>query len=176
MQDALYFLIDTVFSLIFLVFLLRLLLQWSRADFRNPLSQAIVRMTNWLVMPLRRLLPPVRKIDSASVAAVVLIALAQVAVLSLVRGFGIPDTIDWLRLASLAIVRTILWVYFWAIFINALLSLLAPGSYSPAQALLASICEPVLRPIRRRLPSTAGLDFSPLVAGIGIQMLLIILR
>lgn len=176
MQDVLVFLVDTGFSLLFFVFLLRLLLQWARADFRNPLSHAIVRLSNWLIMPLRRLLPPIGRIDTASVAAVLLTALAQVAALWLVRGFGMPDAIDLLRLASLEIVRTTLWVYFWAIFIYALLSMIAPGSYSPATSILESLCEPVLRPIRRTIPSVSGLDLSPLWAGIGIQMLLILLR
>ena len=70
MQDVLYFLVDTFFSLVFFVFLLRLLLQWARADFRNPLAQAILRLSNWLIMPLRRLLPPIGRIDTASVVAV----------------------------------------------------------------------------------------------------------
>ena len=176
MQDVLYFLVDTFFSLLFFVFLLRLLLQWARADFRNPLSQAIVRLSNWLIMPLRRLLPPVGRIDTASVAAVVLVALAQVAALSLVRGFGVPDALDLLRLAALAILRTTLWVYFWAIFIYALLSMVAPGTHSPAVSILESLCEPILGPIRRTVPSVGGLDLSPLWAGIGIQVLLILLR
>ena len=127
-------------------------------------------------MPLRRMLPPVGRIDTASIVAVLLVALAQVAALSLVRGFGLPDALDLFRLAALEIVRTTLWVYFWAIFIYALLSMIAPGSYSPATSILESLCEPVLRPIRRTIPSVGGLDLSPLWAGIGIQVLLILLR
>lgn len=176
MQDVLVFLVDTFFSLLFFVFLLRLLLQWARADFRNPLSQAIVRLSNWLIMPLRRALPPIGRVDTASIVAVLLVAVAQVAALSLVRGFGVPDVLDLLRLAALEVVRTTLWVYFWAIFVYALLSMLAPGSYSPALSILESLCEPVLAPIRRTLPSIGGLDLSPLWAGIGIQVLLILLR
>ena len=153
MQDVLYFLVDTFFSLVFFVFLLRLLLQWARADFRNPLAQAILRLSNWLIMPLRRLLPPIGRIDTASVVAVLLVAVAQVAALTLVRGFGLPDMLDLLRLAALAILRSALWVYFWAIFIYALLSMVAPGTYSPANAILQSLCEPILGPIRRTLPS-----------------------
>ena len=65
MQDALVFLVDTFFSLLFFVFLLRLVLQWARADFRNPLAQAIVRLTNWLILPLRRGLPPIGRVDTA---------------------------------------------------------------------------------------------------------------
>ena len=91
MQEVLHFLVDTLFSLLFFVFLLRLLLQWSRADFRNPLSQAVLRLSNWLIMPLRRVLPPLGKVDTASVVAVLAVALAQVAALYLVRGLGLPE-------------------------------------------------------------------------------------
>lgn len=176
MQDVLVFLVDTFFSLLFFVFLLRLLLQWARADFRNPLSQAIVRLSNWLIMPLRRFLPPVRRVDTASIAAVVAVALAQVAARTLVGGLGLPDPLGWLQLAALDILRTTLWLYFWAIFVYALLSMVSPGTYSPASSLLESLCEPVLGPIRRTLPAIGGLDLSPLWAGIGIQVLLILLR
>jgi YggT family protein len=176
MQQVLVFLVDTFFSLLFLVFLLRLLLQWARADFRNPLTQAVVKLSNWLIMPLRRALPPVGRIDTASVVAVLLIALARIAALSLVAGAGLPDALTWVRLAALEVVTTVLWLYFWAIFVYALLGMIAPGTYSPVISILQSICEPVLRPIRRTVPSVAGLDLSPLWAGILIQVFLILLR
>ena len=80
------------------------------------------------------------------------------------------------RAAAIEILRTMLWVYFYAIFLYALLSLIAPGGYSPVQSLLVSLCEPVLRPIRRLIPPVGGLDLSPLWAGIAIQALLILLR
>lgn len=176
MLQVLTFLVDTFFSLLFLVFLLRLLLQWARADFRNPLTQAVVKLSNWLIMPLRRALPPVGRIDTASVIAVLLIALARIAALSLVVGAGIPDLLTWLRLAGLEIIEKVLWLYFWAIFVYALLGMIAPGAYSPVLSVLQSICEPVLRPIRRTIPSVAGLDLSPLWAGILIQVFLILLR
>jgi YggT family protein len=176
MKDVLQVLVDTFFSLLFFVFLLRLLLQWARADFRNPLSQAIVRLSNWLIMPLRRVLPPVGRIDSASVVAVLVVALAKILALQLVLGGGIPDALVLLKFAALDIVRTTLWVYFWAIFIYALLSMVAPGTYSPANSILESLCEPILGRIRRTVPPIGGLDLSPMWAGIGIQVLLILLR
>jgi YggT family protein len=132
MQEAGQFLVQTFFSLLFFVFLMRLLLQWTKADFRNPLSQAIVRLTNWLIVPLRRLLPPVGRIDTASVVAVLGIALLEVGVLASLFAGGLPPLLDWLRLAALEVLRTVLWLYFWAIFVYALLSMLAPDSYSPA--------------------------------------------
>ena len=175
-MNALYFLVDTLLSLALYVALLRVLMQWSRADFRNPIAQAVVKVTNPLIMPLRRVLPPINKIDTASVVTVIIVALAEVALMSMVRGYGIPAPLLLLRVAALEIVTSVLWLYFYAIFLYALMSLIAQGSYSPMQPLLASLCEPVLAPIRRIIPPIAGLDLSPLWAGLLIQALLILLR
>jgi len=174
--SALIYIVETLLSLVFFVFLLRLLLQLVRADFRNPLAQAFVRLSNPLILPLRRLLPPAGKVDSASVVAVVLIALAEVGIVYALRIGGLPPLLTWLRLAALGVLTKVLWVYFYAIVLYALLSLIAPGQHSPVSALLASLCEPVLRPFRRLIPSVAGLDLSPLWACIALQALLILLR
>lgn len=175
-MNAIYFLVDAVLSLALYVALLRLLMQWSRADFRNPVAQAVVRITNPLIMPLRRILPPINRIDTASVVAVLLVLVADVILMSVVRGFGVPPLLPLLRGAALELATSVLWLYFYAIFLYALMSLLAQGSYSPMQPLLASLCEPVLAPIRRIIPPIAGLDLSPLWAGLLIQALLILLR
>jgi len=173
--SAIIFIVDTLLSLALFVALLRLFLQWSRADFRNPISQAVVRLTNPLVMPLRRILPPIAKLDTASVVTVAIVALADVAILSELHGYELPRVDVWLRAAAVEIIRVSLWTYFYAIFLYALLSLIAPGGYSPVQSLLTSLCEPVLRPIRRLIKPIGGLDLSPLWAGIAIQALLILL-
>ncbi len=173
-MNALIFIVDTLLSLALFVALLRLFLQWTRADFRNPISQAVVRITNPLVMPLRRILPPIAKLDTASVVTVAIVALADVAIVSRLHG-ELPTALVLLRQAAVEIVRVSLWTYFYAIFLYALLSMIAPGGYSPVQSLLTSLCEPVLRPIRRVIKPIGGLDLSPLWAGIAIQALLILL-
>jgi YggT family protein len=175
-MNALIYIVETLLRLALFVTLLRLLMQWARADFRNPLSQAVVRLTNPLVMPLRRVLPPVGKVDSASVVAVLIVALVEIAIVYAMREYELPTLLLWLRLAALEIVSTVLWLYFYAILLYALLSLIAPDGYSPMQALLTSLCEPILRPIRRLIPSVGSLDLSPLWACIAIQALLILLR
>jgi YggT family protein len=174
--SAIYFLVDALLSLALYVALLRLIMQLSRADFRNPVAQAVVKITNPLVMPLRRVLPPVNKIDTASVVTVLIAALGYVVLMSVVRGFGIPPPLLLARAVALEIIVSVLWLYFYAIFLYALMSLVAQGSYSPMQPLLSSVCEPVLRPLRRLIPPLAGLDLSPLWAGLLIQALLILLR
>lgn len=175
-MNALYFLVDSVLSLALYVALLRLLMQWSRADFRNPVAQAVVKITNPLIMPLRRILPPINKIDTASVVTVLIVAVADVLVMSALRGFGMPPPLLLLRGVALELATSVLWLYFYAIFLYALLNLLSQGAYSPLQPLLTSLCEPVLGPIRRIIPPIAGLDLSPLWAGLLIQALLILLR
>jgi YggT family protein len=175
-MSALIFIVETLMTLALFVVLLRLLLQWARADFRNPIAQAVVRATNPLILPMRRVLPPIGKVDTASVVAVLLVAFLEIALLFALRGLFVAEPLLWLRAIALEIARTALWTYFYAIFLYALLSLIAPGGYSPLQSLLVSLCEPVLRPVRRLIPPIAGIDLSPLWAGIAIQAVLILLR
>jgi YggT family protein len=168
---ALYFIVRTLLSMLLFVFMLRVLLQWARADFRNPLAQAVVKITNPLVMPLRRVLPPMGRIDTSSVVAVLIVAAVGELILSLFMGYA-PNPVLWMKLVVLKILWTILSAYFWAIVLYAVLSMIAPGGYSPMQSLLGALCEPVLRPFRRIVPPIGGLDLSPLWACIAIQALL----
>jgi YggT family protein len=163
--------IGELLSLALFVVLMRLLLQLVRADFRNPICQAIVRLTNPLVIPLRRFLPPIRKLDTATVVAVLIIAFILVAVGFAFQDFPV-DGLIWIQQAVLTVAYAILWIYFWAIIVYALLSLVAPGGYSPLQSVLASLCEPVLGPFRRIIPGVAGIDLSPLWACLAIQVIL----
>jgi YggT family protein len=173
-MKALIFLVDSLLSLAVYVFLLRLLLQLCRADFRNPLAQAIVRLSNWLVLPLRRLLPPIGRVDTASVVAVYAVQVAAISIVLLLTFGALSPWPELLVYSVRKIVITTLQLYTVAIVIYALLSFLAPGSYSPATSLLDSLCEPLLRPIRRLLPPLGGLDFSPLVVILGLQALKIL--
>ncbi len=176
-MSAIIYILDTLLGLALFVVMARLLLQWTRADFRNPICQAIVKITNPLILPLRRVLPPVGKVDTASVVAVALVALVKVASLYWLSDVPMPPpALMWIRALVTEIARTLLWTYFYAIVLYALLSMIAPGGYSPLQSLLTTICEPVLRPLRRIIPGISGLDLSPLWAGIAIQAMLILLR
>jgi YggT family protein len=176
MQQVMLFLAETFFSFLTYVFLLRLMMQWARADFRNPLAQSILRLTNWLIMPVRRAVPPLGRIDTAAVIAVFAVVLVQTAVVSVLLGGTLPPAFEWLITAALESIRAALWLYFWAIFAYALSSLIAPGVRSALLDLLESLCEPVLERIRRAVPAVTGLDLSPMWAGIIIQVLLILLR
>lgn len=176
MQQVTVFLADTLFSLLLYVFLLRMMLQWTRANFRNPVAQAVLRASNWLVLPLRRVLPPIGRIDTASLVAAFAIAMLHSGVLWLLVRGAVPDLPGWLVMAAKELARSALWLYFWAIFIYAVSSLIAAGVRSPLFDLLESLCEPVLTRIRRAVPGFAGIDLSPMWAAIIIQVLLILLR
>jgi YggT family protein len=175
-MSAIIYIVETLLSLALFVVMARLLLQLTRADFRNPLCQAIVQLTNPLIVPLRRVLPPIGKVDTASVVAVILVAALEVAILSALHGAGLPDWLTWLDATALEIAHTLLWTYCYAILIYWLLSFIAPGGYSPLQSVLTSLCEPVLRVFRRIIPPIAGLDLSPLWATIAIQAILILIH
>jgi YggT family protein len=169
--NAFIFVVDTLLSLALAAFLARVLLQFTRADFRNPLCQAIVRLTNPLILPLRRVLPPIGKIDTASIVSVLIVASLDVTVLFALQYGAFPSPFYWVQRIAYVIARTLLNTYFYAIVLYALLSLIAPGGYSPMQSVLATLCEPVLRPFRR-IPSPPGIDLSPLWAAIAIQAIL----
>ena len=172
---AILFVLNALLTLVVIAFLLRVLMPLVRADFRNPLGQAVLRFTDPLVRPLRRLMPPAGKADVASIAALVLVQLAGTALLQLVAGGGFaPLTI--LVLGLRALVLTVLQFYTVAVLVQAILSWVAPGSYSPATQLLHRLCEPLLRPFRRLVPPVGGLDFSALFVLIGLQALQILLR
>jgi YggT family protein len=171
---AIRYVLDTLLTLYSAVFLLRLLLQLVRADFRNPLAQAIVRLTNPVVLPLRKVLPPAGKVDTASVVAVVLCTLLKLWLLFALAGLPDPAPGRLLAATLSGVINLVLGTYLISIIFNAILSFVAPGNYSPAQALLAAICNPVLDPFRRIIPPIGGLDLSPLWACMAIRVLQII--
>ncbi|HXV39761.1 MAG TPA: YggT family protein [Steroidobacteraceae bacterium] len=170
-MDALIFVIDSVLTFLVYAFLLRVLLPLVRADFRNPLSQAILALTSWLVHPLRRVLPPVGRLDTASVVALLAVQVVATLVLFRLQAGVVPPLVPLVLAALRSLVLSVLLLYTVLIFIYALLSFVAPGVRSPATALLASLCEPLLMPLRRMLPIVGGLDFSPLVAIVALQAL-----
>ena len=174
-MDALIFIVESVLSLAVFAFLLRFLLSLMRVDFRNPLSQAVLSLTNWLVLPLRRVLPPIRRMDTASLVALVAVQLLATFLMFRLRAGALIPFMPLVKLGLISLVTSTIRLFQVLIFVYALLSFIAPGTYSPVVGLLSSLCEPLLRPLRRVLPVIGGLDFSPLVALISLQALLILI-
>jgi YggT family protein len=172
---AILFVLNALLTLAVVAFLLRVVMPLVRADFRNPLGQAVLRFTDPLVRPLRRVLQPIGRVDVASVVALLAVQLAGSAALRLAAGGGlapVPIVIGGLR----DLLNTVLQFYTIAVLVHALLSWVAPGTYSPATQLLDRLCEPLLQPFRRVVPPLAGLDFSALFVLIALQALQILLR
>lgn len=167
------FLITILFELFLMVVILRVWLQAARADFYNPMSQFVVKITNPLVLPLRKLIPTLGVWDLASIVLVLLVSFGKYVALTAVLGYPFI----WQDLALLGILGAIsqfLQLLFWIVIIRALLSWFSQG-YNPMQAILVQLTEPFLAPIRRILPPIGGLDLSVLVLVIGIQALRILI-
>ena len=167
-MDAVRFVTDTLLGLLALAFLLRLMFQWVRADFRDPYADAIVRVTNWLVLPLRRLLPPIRRIDTATLVAVVIAAAARTAVRLALDRIGGVDPVTFLALVGNDLAIMVLRIYLFALILYWLSGFVPAGAYAPGFGLVARLCEPLLRRIRRVIPPIGRVDFSMLWATIAI--------
>lgn len=169
MTDPLVFLIDTLFSLYILAVVLRFLLQWTNADFYNPISQFLVKVTHPPLKVLRRFVPSVGKIDTSSlVLALLLQMIADFSILAikgLMVAFPALMVISFTQLVSLFIN-----VFIFAIFARAILSWFDPGNYNVASSILYCLTEPVLNICRKIMPDLGSIDLSPLVGLVLLQL------
>ena len=168
-MQAVLFLIDTAFSLYLMVMILRLWLQLARADFYNPFSQFVVKATNPLVLPLRRIVPSIGALDSASLLLAYGITLTKLVLLQVLSS-GQIVLVPSLIFAVIVLVKEVFTLLFWILVIRALLSWFSQG-HSPVENVMHQLTEPVLRPIRRVIPPIGGLDLSVLVVLVGLQFL-----
>ena len=167
------FLIQTLFGMYLVAVMLRFLLQLTRADFYNPVSQFLVKVTNPPLIPLRRLIPGFIGIDMAAVVLLVAIQALELVLVGLVQGFSL--SIPGLLVLTVAgLINLVLDVYFFTIIIQVILSWVNPGGYNPAIALLYTLNEPILSRARRLIPPISGFDLSPIVVFILIQLLKIV--
>jgi YggT family protein len=172
MRDALIYLVDSLLTIYLYLLVLRFAMQLTRADFRNQIANFVVVVTNPVIMPLRRVLPPLGKVDTASVLAIIVVAAANIALVSLIAGTGVLDPFRFAWLLAFTLVRTFLQFYLGVIVVYAILSWVVPAGYNPAMALLGTVVEPVLRPFRRIIPPIANFDLSVLWASLAIGVLL----
>jgi YggT family protein len=161
--------INTLFGLYLLVVILRFLLQLVRADFYNPISQFIVKATNPPLIPLRKMIPGWGGIDIASLVLALLVQAIAIVLILLLNGIQPPLQVAlW---AAIGVLSLILKVYFWGLLITVIASWIAPNSYNPALILINQILEPAMKPIRKMMPDMGGLDISPIIMFLGIQVL-----
>jgi YggT family protein len=175
-MEAIRYIVDTLLWLLTLAFVLRLLFQWVRADFRDPMADAIVRVTNWLILPLRRVLPPMGKIDTATVLAVILAAALHTEAMFALVGVPLAEPLLFTRVTLIELADMILKIYLFAMLLYWVTTFIAPGGYAPGVRLLGQLCEPILKRVRRVIPPIGQLDLSFLWVSIAIGALLILLR
>jgi YggT family protein len=171
---AIVFIVDTLAQLYLFVLLLRLWLPWLGGDFRNPIAQAILKLTSPLVVPVRRIVPPVGKLDTATILVAFAIQYLTIFVLLLIMG----QTAGIVPIAVTSIVNLILLslrLFIFAIIVRVILSWIAPQGYNPALAIIHTLTDGILRPFRRVIPPMGGLDLSPLFAIIALTAITIVI-
>lgn len=167
--------VNTLGHLVMLALLLRFLLQASRADFYNPVSQALVKMTAPVLNPLRRLIPAWRNFDLATLLVALLFGTLASALMIFSAGYVLPGIGTLLSWAFLGMLSYILKIYFWGLLISVIVSWVAPYSGNPALLLIQQILEPLQRLFRKVIPPMGGLDLSPIFIFLGIQLVEIML-
>ncbi|MBF7729937.1 YggT family protein [Pseudomonas sp. N040] len=171
LNTAAIYILQTLGSLYLLIVLLRFILQLVRADFYNPLSQFVVRATQPLLKPLRKLIPSLFGLDTASLVLAILVQLLVMMLTLALMGYGLGGFLLQLLVWSLIGVASLfIKVFYFAMIISVILSWVAPGSYNPGAQLVNQICEPLLAPFRKLMPNLGGLDISPIFAFIALNL------
>lgn len=163
------FLTDTFFSLYILAVMLRFLLQWANADFYNPISQFLVKITHPPLKILRRGIPSIGRIDTASLVFMILLQMAAGYLIFMLKGGVVPVAAVFVW-ALMELLSLLLNIYVFAILIQVVISWVNPGAYNAATSLVYSISEPVLGTVRNVIPPLSGLDLSPLIVLVGLQV------
>ncbi len=174
-STALVYVVNALTTLFVLVFLLRLIMPWFGVDFRNPIAQAIMRISSPLVVPVRRIIPPFGTFDTATALVALTIQSLAVALMLIIYGIvGSPLLV--IATAAVKLLGLGIMVFVYAIVIRVVISLLSPGTYYPLTAFVETLAEPILRPFRRLGLVVGGFDLSPIFAIVGLIALTIILR
>lgn len=170
-QDPIVLIIRTLGEMYAFIVIMRFLLQMSHADYYNPISQAIARLTNVPVVAISRAVPRVGKLDLAALLYAIFVKLVILLLLVLVTGMAMPNILHIVLLAAVGVVDAILTIYFWAVLASVIISWVAPGSYHPGPQLIQQITEPVFNLARKVIPPIGGLDLSPILIFIVIQII-----
>jgi YggT family protein len=173
-MNSVNFLVNTLFDLYIMVILLRVWLQVARADFYNPFSQFIVKATQPVVAPLRRVIPSLGGWDSATIVFGYIVACLKIIALSLVMNMAINPTV--IAVSGLVILLTAVFkIIFWVLVLRAILSWVSQGR-NPIEAVMHQLSEPLLAPVRRFVPPIGGLDLSMIVVLLGLQFVEILVN
>jgi YggT family protein len=169
-SDPFVMLVKVICNLYLFIVLLRLVLQLTRADFYNPISQGIVKATSPIVLPLRKVIPAIGRLDTASLVLAFAVQLLTVFLVVLINGVAVSP----LSYAIFTVAGTLyhlLDLYFWAMLISVILSWVAPGASHPGAILVGQITAPLYRACQRVIPTLGGLDLSPIFIFLAISFL-----
>ncbi|MFT6088057.1 MAG: YggT family protein [Glaciecola sp.] len=161
-MSSVQFLIDFVFNIYLMVVLLRLWLQFARADFYNPFSQFVVKATQPIVAPMRRILPSIGRLDTATLVLALLVAGLKIVTLNLVLGGPGLDILSLVVVSFIIVVKEALTLVMYVLILRAIMSWVSQGA-NPMELVLGQLTEPMLAPIRNKLPDMGGLDLSVMV-------------
>ncbi len=175
MTQALYFIVKTLAQLYLLLLLLRFWLPIMRADFRNPIASGILRFTSPLVIPVRRIIPPIGRLDTSTILVAYILEFLLILALLALRGLRV-ETLPIAITAILELAILSLNLFFFVILIKIILSWVAPQNYNPMTVMLNTMAEPVLRPFRRIVPAVGGFDISPIFAIVLLKAAEIVLQ
>jgi len=175
LTQALVFLVQTLFGLYLVALLLRLLMQFSRSDFHNPIARVIAQVTNPPLRPLRRLIPGFGGIDWALILLALAVQLLEIVIVGLITHGAIAGLPGLVVMAIGKLLQMVIYIYIVIILIEVVLSWVNPHAYNAVTVLIYSLSTPVLRPARRMIPPLGGIDLSPLVVLIVLNLLLILL-
>lgn len=171
LNTAAVYVLQTLGSLYLLIVLLRFVLQLVRANFYNSLCQFVVKATQPLLKPLRRIIPSMFGLDMSSLVLAILVQLALMALTLLLTYGTTGNPLQLLIWSLIGVTALFLKIFFWAMIISIILSWVAPGSHNPGAELVNQICEPALAPFRRILPNLGGLDLSPIFAFLVLKLI-----
>ncbi|MBE9395798.1 YggT family protein [Pontibacterium sp. N1Y112] len=169
-QDPLTLIISTVGGLYLFIVILRFLLQLARADYYNPISQAVVRLTNKPLVPFQKVLPRAGRWDLSALILALLVKFVTLALIVMING-GALQIPSMLIFSAITVVDTVLMVYFWAVLASVIISWIAPGSYHPGPQLIQQLTEPLMELARKVIPPLGGLDLSPILIFLVIQII-----
>ncbi|MFI4937414.1 MAG: YggT family protein [Candidatus Berkiellales bacterium] len=169
LHQASLYLIQSIFDIYLLILLLRLILQYLRADFYNPVSQFVVKATSPIVNPLRRVIPGYWGIDFATVVALVAVSFLKIILVMLINFQHFPSIAGLVLWTLGSLTGLTIKLFFYAVLLSIVISWIAPTSHSPLTLILYHLSEPVLRPARRYIPPIGGFDISPLVVIVVLQ-------
>ncbi len=170
-SQVLILIINTLGGLYIFAVLLRFLLQAVRADFYNPLTQSIVKLTSPLLNPLRKIIPGYKGIDFASLVLALILNTIATCLVIIIAGFALPNIGSIVAWSFVGLLDFILNIYFYGLLISIVSSWIAPYSGNPVLLLIQQLLEPIMKKVHKVIPPMAGLDFSPIFVFLGIQVI-----